>query len=687
METLRQSVQYLKGVGPKKQKLLQRLSVFTVEDLVYTFPREYEDRRSVKTIQGLVDGEKTSLYLEVCGNIEEKNIRRRLKIYNLPVKDATGNAQLVFYNTPYIKQVFHIGDKIFVHGKVKIDFSTVQILHPEYHIIKEEQPQDFQQIMPIYRLTDGLTQKDFYTLQKYIFEHYMEQIEEFLPEDLLKNNRLCDLAFALRNIHFPTSSQNLRIAKYRLIFEELLILQLGLLLTKGQLDQNKEGIAFNKMPQLDDFINQLPFRLTEAQKKVLSEIQEDMESNMVMNRLVQGDVGSGKTIIAIIALYKAVLNNFQGAFMAPTEILAEQHYETIRSLLEPLGLSVALLSGSITKKNKEKLLAEIETGQINIVVGTHAIIQENVRFHRLGLAITDEQHRFGVRQRVMLSNKGYNPDILVMTATPIPRTLALILYGDLDISVIDQLPPGRKEIETYCVDQHKRKRIYAFVRKQIQEGRQAYIVCPLIEESESIEAKSTIELYEELTKEYFQDMRVGLLHGKMKSKEKEKLMKAFKAGDIDILVSTTVIEVGVNVPNASVMVIENSERFGLAQLHQLRGRVGRGSYQSYCILINYGKNPVTLERMKIMESSTDGFVIAEKDLSLRGPGEFFGTRQHGLPELKIANLFKHIKILQQVQTEAKKILAEDPGLLFEKNKGLKRKLLEAFQEKIQEIGI
>lgn len=687
METLRQSVQYLKGVGPKKQKLLQRLSVFTVEDLVYTFPREYEDRRSVKTIQGLVDGEKTSLYLEVCGNIEEKNIRRRLKIYNLPVKDATGNAQLVFYNTPYIKQVFHIGDKIFVHGKVKIDFFTVQILHPEYHIIKEEQPQDFQQIMPIYRLTDGLTQKDFYTLQKYIFEHYMEQIEEFLPEDLLKNNRLCDLAFALRNIHFPTSSQNLRIAKYRLIFEELLILQLGLLLTKGQLDQNKEGIAFNKMPQLDDFINQLPFRLTEAQKKVLSEIQEDMESNMVMNRLVQGDVGSGKTIIAIIALYKAVLNNFQGAFMAPTEILAEQHYETIRNLLEPLGLSVALLSGSITKKNKEKLLAEIETGQINIVVGTHAIIQENVRFHRLGLAITDEQHRFGVRQRVMLSNKGYNPDILVMTATPIPRTLALILYGDLDISVIDQLPPGRKEIETYCVDQHKRKRIYAFVRKQIQEGRQAYIVCPLIEESESIEAKSTIELYEELTKEYFQDMRVGLLHGKMKSKEKEKLMKAFKVGDIDILVSTTVIEVGVNVPNASVMVIENSERFGLAQLHQLRGRVGRGSYQSYCILINYGKNPVTLERMKIMESSTDGFVIAEKDLSLRGPGEFFGTRQHGLPELKIANLFKHIKILQQVQTEAKKILAEDPGLLFEKNKGLKRKLLEAFQEKIQEIGI
>ncbi|SHK01888.1 ATP-dependent DNA helicase RecG [Geosporobacter subterraneus DSM 17957] len=687
MEPLRQSVQYLKGVGPKKQKLLQRLSVFTVEDLVYTFPREYEDRRSVKTVQGLVDGEKTSLYLEVCGNIQEKNIRKRLKIYNLPVKDATGNAQLVFYNTPYIKQVFHIGDKVFVHGKVKIDFFTVQILHPEYHIIKEEQPQDFQQIMPIYRLTDGLTQKDFYSLQKYVLEHYIEQIEEFLPEDLLKNNRLCDLVFALRNIHFPTSSQNLRIAKYRLIFEELLILQLGLLLTKGQLDRNKEGIAFNKMPQLEDFINQLPFRLTEAQKKVLDEIEEDMESNMVMNRLVQGDVGSGKTIIAIIALYKAILNNYQGAFMAPTEILAEQHYETIRSLLGPFGVRVALLSGSITKKNKEKLLTEIETGQINIVVGTHAIIQENVRFHRLGLAITDEQHRFGVRQRVMLSNKGYNPDILVMTATPIPRTLALILYGDLDISIIDQLPPGRKVIETYCVDQHKRKRIYAFVRKQIQEGRQAYIVCPLIEESESIEAKSAIELYEELTNEYFQDMRVGLLHGKMKSNEKEKLMKAFKAGDIDILVSTTVIEVGVNVPNASVMVIENSERFGLAQLHQLRGRVGRGSYQSFCILINYGKNSVTLERMKIMESSTDGFVIAEKDLSLRGPGEFFGTRQHGLPELKIANLFKHIKILQQVQTEAKKILSEDPELLLEKNKGLKKKLLDTFQEKIQEIGI
>ncbi|AOT68407.1 ATP-dependent DNA helicase RecG [Geosporobacter ferrireducens] len=687
MESLKQPVQYLKGVGPKKQKLLQRLSIFTVEDLIYTFPREYEDRRSVKTVQGLVDGEKTSLYLEVCGKIQEKSIRRKLKIYTLPVKDATGTAQLVFYNTPFIKQVFQPDDKIFVHGKVKIDFYTVQILHPEYSFIKDEQHQAFQQIMPIYRLTEGLSQKDFYALQKFIFSNGATLIQEFLPEDILKKNKLCSLDFALQNIHFPSSSQNLRIAKYRLIFEELLILQLGLLLTKGQLDENREGIAFNKMPQLNDFIKQLPFQLTESQKKVLEEIEEDMESSRIMNRLVQGDVGSGKTIIAIIALYKAVLNNYQSVFMAPTEILAEQHYDTIHALLEPLGVKTVLLSGSITKRNKEKILEEIEIGKVDIVVGTHAVIQDNVRFHKLGLAITDEQHRFGVRQRVKLSNKGLNPDILVMTATPIPRTLALILYGDLDISVIDQLPPGRKAIETYCVDENKRKRVYNFVRKQIQEGRQAYIVCPLIEESENIEARSTVELYEELTKEYFQDMRVGLLHGKMKSAEKENLMKTFKSGEIDLLVSTTVIEVGVNVPNASVMVIENSERFGLAQLHQLRGRVGRGSYQSYCILINYGKNPITLERMKIMEGSTDGFVIAEKDLALRGPGEFFGTRQHGLPELKIANLFKHIKILHQVQVEAKKVLAEDPGLHLEKNKGLRRKLLEAFQEKMEEIGL
>ncbi len=687
METLKQSVQYIKGVGPKKHKLLQRLSIFTVEDLIYTFPREYEDRRSVKTVQALVDGEKTSLYLEVCGKIQEKSFRRRMKIYTLPVKDDTGTAQLVFYNTPFIKQVFHAGDKIFVHGKVKIDFYAVQILHPEYSIIKEEQCQEFQQIMPIYKLTEGLSQKDFYALQKLVFKQNMKFLKEFLPEDILERNKLCGLDFALENIHFPTSSQNLRIAKYRLIFEELLILQLALLLIKGQFEENREGISFNKMPQLKVFIENLPFQLTQAQKKVLDDIREDMESSMVMNRLVQGDVGSGKTILAIIALYKAALNNYQGAFMAPTEILAEQHYETVRSLLEPLGVKIALLSGSITKKNKEKILEEIETGKVDIVVGTHAVIQENVRFHKLGLAITDEQHRFGVRQRVNLSNKGLNPDILVMTATPIPRTLALILYGDLDISIIDQLPPGRKAIETYCVDENKRKRIYTFVRKQIQEGRQAYIVCPLIEESESIEAKSTIELYDELTREYFQDMKVGLLHGKMKSAEKEKLMKTFKSGDMDILVSTTVIEVGVNVPNASVMVVENSERFGLAQLHQLRGRVGRGSYQSYCILVNYGKNPITLERMKIIEGSTDGFVIAEKDLALRGPGEFFGTRQHGLPELKIANLFKHIKILHQVQIEAKKVLGEDPGLHLEKNKGLRNKLLEAFQEKMEEVGL
>lgn len=687
MEPLKQSIQFLKGIGPKRQKLFNKILIYTIEDFLYTFPREYEDRRVVKSIAALTAGEKVSLILEVCGTAQEKVLKRKLKLYIIPVKDETGSAQLVFYNTPFIKQVFQTGDKIFVHGKVKIDFYSVQILHPDYSLIKDENNWNPQKIMPVYRLTEGLSQKDFTSLQEYILNNYKKDIREYLPEETIRRNRLCDIFFALQNIHFPTSSKDLRIAKFRLIFEELLILQLGLLLTKNQLEEKAEGIIFNSMPEIDTFVRHLPFQLTKAQKKVLKEIEYDMESNLTMNRLVQGDVGSGKTILAVIALYKAVLNNYQGVLMAPTEILAEQHYQTVKSLLDAYDVKTIFLSGSITKKNKEKILGEIETGKVDIVVGTHALIQENVRFHNLGLAITDEQHRFGVRQRVKLSNKGVHPDVLVMTATPIPRTLALILYGDLDISVIDELPPGRRPIKTYCVDNNKREKIYQLVRNQIQEGRQAYIVCPLIEESESIEANSVVELYEELKSNYFEEMNVALLHGKLKNAEKEGIMQAYKSGEIDILISTTVIEVGVNVPNASVMVIENSERFGLAQLHQLRGRVGRGAYQSYCILVNYGKNPVTRERMKIMEESTDGFIIAEKDLELRGPGEFFGTRQHGLPELKLANLFKHIQILQQVQQEVKLLLAEDPNLFFEKNKELKRRLLDKFEKSMDEIGL
>ena len=449
-----------------------------------------------------------------------------------------------------------------------------------------------------------------------------------------------------------------------------------------------EGIKFEENEKLKDIISSLPFKLTKAQNRALNEIIEDMKSPKVMNRLVQGDVGSGKTVVALLALANCVLNGYQGALMAPTEILAEQHYISLTETLKEFGMNVELLVGSLTKKQKEKVLERVKNKEIDILIGTHALIEDKVEFDRLGLVITDEQHRFGVRQRGKLSDKGNNPDVLVMTATPIPRTLALILYGDLDISIIDELPPGRQPIDTIAVSKDKRDRAYNnLVRAEVEKGRQVYIVCPLVEESEAIEAKAAVELVEELKQEYFSDLKVGLLHGKMKASEKESIMKSFKNKELDILVSTTVIEVGVNVPNATLMIIENAERFGLAQLHQLRGRVGRGKHKSYCILIYASKSEVCRQRMSIMEETNDGFKISEKDLEIRGPGEFFGTRQHGLPELKIANIFKHMKILKIAQQEARYIIGEDLKLQKFENKLLKNEIIDKFEYAAREISL
>ncbi|KXG75997.1 ATP-dependent DNA helicase RecG [Thermotalea metallivorans] len=679
MEELKKPVQFLKGVGPIKYKRFQRLGIDTVEDLLYTFPREYEDRRIIKKIRELCSDEKASVKVTVWGNVEKIFIRKGLHIYKVPVKDETGVAYAIFYNAPFIQKSFPVGSTVYLNGRIKIVYGEMQILHPDYAFAKDKEHCLFERIVPIYGLTEGLSQNDFISLQQQIIMNSLCRITEYLPSSTMHRNYLCDIQYAIKNIHFPQSPRHLKIAKYRLIFEELLILQLGLLLTKHKCMEKQDGIVFRKTPELYQWIDALPFQLTNAQRRVWKEIENDMEQKITMNRLVQGDVGSGKTIIAMAALYKAVLSGYQGVLMAPTEILAEQHTQAAKDLLEPFGVKIALLSGSVQKKKKAEILQRIEKGEVDIIIGTHALIQDNVAFYNLGLAITDEQHRFGVRQRAMLSNKGVNPDILVMTATPIPRTLALILYGDLDISTIDELPPGRKKIKTICIQEEKRDEVYDFARKQILEGRQVYVVCPLIEDSESIEAKSALEIYEEISNLYLKGFCVGLLHGKMKSNEKETIMADFKKGNIDVLVSTTVIEVGVNVPNASVMIIENSERFGLAQLHQLRGRVGRGVHQSYCILVNYSRSKNSKERMKIMEQSDNGFMIAEKDLELRGPGEFFGTRQHGIPELRIANLFRHVKILKQVQEEVNLILKEDSNLSLEKNQLLRKKLMEKFQ--------
>ena len=458
---------------------------------------------------------------------------------------------------------------------------------------------------------------------------------------------------------------------------------LALLKLKNNYEHDNNGIQFSKDAKMSDVINILPFKLTKAQLRVLEEIDKDMESNKPMNRLLQGDVGSGKTVVAMIAAYKAVKSGYQAAIMAPTAILASQHLESFQGILENLGIRCELLISSITKKKKTEILERLQNGKIDILIGTHALLEENVVFKNLGLVVTDEQHRFGVKQRSTIASKAHNPDIIAMSATPIPRTLALILYGDLDISIIDELPPNRKTIETYAVRKSMEARVNAFITKQIEEGRQAYIVCPLVEENEEMGLKSVIELAEKLQTETFSKYKVAYLHGKMKPKEKDEIMQRFKDGEIQILVATTVIEVGVNVPNASIMVVENAERFGLAQLHQLRGRVGRGEYQSYCILKFDGNSETTRQRMKVMCDTNDGFVISEKDLELRGSGDFFGTEQHGLPEFKIANLFEDIQILKKVQAIALKIMEEDSKLELEKNKRLNRLIKDKFKSRIE----
>ena len=547
-----------------------------------------------------------------------------------------------------------------------------------------DQSKNTGKIIPIYPLTFELKQN---TLRRIIENGLLEvkgQLPETLPEYVLKDNNLWDINNTIERIHFPVEFSDFNKARERLVFEELLTMQLALLKLKNNYENDINGIQFSKDAKMSDVINMLPFKLTKAQLRVLEEIDSDMESDKPMNRLLQGDVGSGKTVVAMIAAYKAVKSGYQATIMAPTAILASQHLESFQGILEELGIRTELLISSITKKKKTEILEKLQNGEIDILIGTHAILEENVIFKNLGLVVTDEQHRFGVKQRGTIASKGQNPDIVAMSATPIPRTLALILYGDLDISIIDELPPNRKKIETYAVRKNMEERVNNFIRKQIKEGRQAYIVCPLVEENEDMEGlQSVIELAERYQKETFSEYKVAYLHGKMKPKEKDEIMLKFKDGEIQILIATTVIEVGVNVPNASIMVVENAERFGLAQLHQLRGRVGRGEYQSYCILKYEGNGDTIKQRMKVMCDTNDGFVISEKDLELRGSGDFFGTEQHGLPEFKIANLFEDIRILKRVQGLAIKIMEDDPLLEKEKNEKLNEIVKEKFNSRIE----
>ena len=575
------------------------------------------------------------------------------------------------------------GKKYRFFGKISNKYGKIDLTSPVFDEI--EKKNNTGKIIPLYPLTFSLSQN---TIRK-IIENGLKDVEEdgglkeTLPKYILNEYKLEEINKAIETVHFPKEFADFEIARKRFVFEELLSTQLALLQLKNSNLKDHKGISFSKDAHISDVINSLPFNLTKAQLRVLEEIDKNMEQDKSMNRLLQGDVGSGKTVVAMISAYKAVKSRYQVAVLAPTAILATQHLENFQKILEKFDIRCELLISGITKKKKTEILEKLQNGEIDILIGTHAMLEENVTFKNLGLVVTDEQHRFGVKQRTTMAQKGENPDVLVMSATPIPRTLALILYGDLDISVIDELPPNRKKIETFAVTKALEDRVNNFVKKQVDEGRQAYIVCPLVEESEENDLQSVISLYEKCKTEVFPNYRIEYIHGKMKQKEKDDIMERFKNGEIDILISTTVIEVGVDVPNSSIMVIEDAQRFGLAQLHQLRGRVGRGEYQSYCILKYEGKGKNTRERMKIMTQTNDGFVISQKDLELRGSGDFFGTNQHGIPDFKIANLFTDIDILKLAQEAAIKIVNDDEKLEKPENDLLKELVKDKFTDRIE----
>lgn len=661
----------IKGVGEKTEKLFAKLGIYTVGDLLRYYPRNYDVYEEAVPIAEVEDGRTVTVTGMIFGRVQVGG-SRNLQVTTIYVKDLTGTIKAVWFRMPFLKNTLAGGGQITLRGRAVNRRDGLVLEHPEIFYPSEKYEEKLHTLQPIYNLTAGLTNNAISKAVKQVVES-LDLTKEHLPEEIRLHYQLAEYNYAIRGIHFPEDKEVFYHARERLVFEEFLQFILAIRKLKDSNSRMDNEYVIPLDLRTEEFQKALPFELTGAQQNVWREIQQDMASEHAMSRLVQGDVGSGKTIVAVLALLNTALKGYQAAMMAPTEVLARQHAASFRDLLEPAGITVVLLTGSLTAKEKRERLAQVADGTAQMVIGTHAVIQKGVEFQKLGLAITDEQHRFGVRQRSTLAEKGENVHTLVMTATPIPRTLALILYGDLDISIIDELPPGRQKIDTLAVDSRYHPRIYAFIEKHVAAGRQAYVICPMIEENEKLEVQSVLEYTAELTEE-LPHCRVACVHGKMKAKEKQTIMDSFAAGEIDVLVSTTVVEVGINVPNATIMLIENAERFGLAQLHQLRGRVGRGAEKSYCILVSDTKTRVAKERMKTMTESEDGFVISEKDLKLRGPGEFFGIRQHGLPELKIADLCRDLPILKEAQAAAAELLRKDRNLEQTEHQPLKARI-------------